>query len=118
MAVHLLVVDDQADLTALFKNFFGALGYRVSVANDGMSALTLDENDAADLLITDLTMPQMSGKELITQLRARRPGLPVIVMSGYGDDGDLAGPHTVALTKPVSLVALRQRIEQLLEKSA
>lgn len=118
MAAHLLVVDDQADLTSLFKNFFGALGYRVSVANDGITALALDESDPADLLITDLTMPQMSGQELIAQLRARRPALPVIVMSGYGDEGDLAAPHTVVLTKPVSLVTVKQRIEALLAKPA
>lgn len=114
MSVHLLIVDDQADLTTLFKGFFSSIGYRVSVANDGFSALNQDESDPADILVTDLTMPKMSGHELIAQLRQRRPDLPVIVMSGYGDEYNLADQRTVVLSKPVSLMLVKQRLEEML----
>lgn len=114
MSHHLLIVDDQADLITLFKGFFTSIGYRVSIAHDGASALALDENEPADVLITDLTMPEMSGQELIEHMRQRRPDLPVIVMSGYGDEGKLADSRTVVLTKPVSLMLIKQRLEEML----
>lgn len=117
MSVHLLVVDDQADLITLFKGFFSSVGYRVSTANDGLAALDLDENDAADILVTDLTMPKMSGQALIAELRRRRPDLPVIVMSGYGDEFDLADDRTVVLAKPVSLMLMKEQLEKLLSQS-
>lgn len=118
MSHHLLIVDDQADLTALFKGFFTSIGYRVSIAGDGASALAQDENDPADALITDLTMPGMSGEELIRHLRQRRADLPVIVMSGYGGEGGLADKQTIVLAKPVSLMVIKERLEQILGQPA
>lgn len=116
MKIHLLIVDDEADLTSLFKGFFESTGYRVTVAHDGATALALDEDDPADAVITDLTMPKMNGKELTAQLRQRRPAVPVIMMSGYGGDEDIGDGQTVVVTKPVSLMALKQRLEEMLSK--
>lgn len=114
MAVHVLIVDDEADLTLLFKSFFESMGYRVTVAHNGKAALAIDERDPADAVITDLTMPGMNGQELIVQLRQRRAALPVILMSGYGGVGQLEDAQTVVLAKPVSLMQMKQRLDELL----
>jgi CheY-like chemotaxis protein len=116
MQTHLLIVDDEADLTSLFKGFFESVGYRVTVAHDGAQALELDENDPADAVITDLTMPKMNGEELTAQLRRRRSALPVIMMSGYGGDKDIGDGQTVVVVKPVSLMSLKQRLEKMLSE--
>ncbi len=114
MPPHLLIVDDEADLTSLFKGFFESLGYRVSVAHDGAAALDMDTQDPADAVITDLTMPRMDGQELTAHLRQRRADLPVIMMSGYGGDEQIGDGQTVVLAKPVSLMQLRQQLDDLL----
>jgi CheY-like chemotaxis protein len=114
MQTHLLIVDDEADLTSLFKGFFESVGYRVTVAHDGAQALELDGQDPADAVITDLTMPRMNGQELTAQLRQRRSALPVIMMSGYGGDEDIGDGQTVVVAKPVSLMSLRQQLEKML----
>ncbi len=116
MPSHLLIVDDEADLTSLFKSFFESLGYRVSVAHDGLMALHRDKHDPADVVITDLTMPEMNGRELVAQLRQRRADLPVIMMSGYGGEEQVADGQTVMLAKPVSLMQLKQRLEEILSR--
>ena len=116
MSSHLLIVDDEVDLTSLFKSFFESLGYRVSVAHDGLVALDKDKHDPADVVITDLTMPKMSGQELIAQLRQRRADLPVIMMSGYGGEEEIVDGQTVILAKPVSLMQLKLRLEEVLQR--
>ena len=114
MPPHLLIVDDEADLTSLFKGFFESIGYRVSVAHDGRVALDIDARDPADAVITDLTMPHMNGQELTAQLRQRRAALPVIMMSGYGGDERIGDPQTVVLAKPVSLMLVKQKLDSML----
>lgn len=111
---HILVVDDETDLTALYQTFLEASGYRVTVAHDGVTALLADEEDQADAVIADLTMPRMDGRELIARLRERRPHLPAIIVSGYVGAVDLDSRETTILTKPVSLALLIRKLATLL----
>lgn len=111
---HLLIVDDQADVTSLFELYFESIGYRVTVAHDGVAALQTDEADPADLLITDFMMPRMNGRDLAARLQQRRPGLPVIVVSGYAGIEKFDGPCLRVLAKPVSLPVLGRCIEEML----
>ena len=74
----------------------------VGTAAGGHEALTLVDRTAPDLVITDLRMRAGDGVELITELRRRRPGLPVLVLTTYGTDEDLrpaleAGPTSILL---------------------
>jgi CheY-like chemotaxis protein len=117
MTPHILIVDDLADLTAVFQYYFESLGYRVSVAGSGEAALALEEADPADLVISDLSMPGMSGRELVMQLRRRRAQLPIIMMSGYAGDEPLVHGRTSFFVKPVNLALLNQQVQELLAQA-
>lgn len=111
---HILVVDDEILIALLFQDVLAAEGYRVTVAHDGLEALDADAADPADAVVTDLSMPCMGGRDLLAQLRARRPDLPAMVVTGYAGAEDLTGPRTVVLGKPVSPRVLLQRLGGLL----
>lgn len=114
MPKHILIVDDLADVTAVFQYYFESMGYRVSVAGDGEQALALEAADPADLVISDLSMPGMSGRDLVMQLRRRRAQLPIIMMSGYAGDEPLIHGCTSFLVKPVNLALLNRQVEEML----
>lgn len=101
-----LVVEDEEEVRALARDVLELNGYTVLEALDAEDALRLGENHpgAIDLLITDVVMPRMSGPELARRLRARRPALRVLCMSGYPESPDReaegAGSWTVWLQKP------------------
>ena len=82
---HVLFVDDEEFLVSMGQEMLEGLGYRVTTVADAMTALTTFQNnpDDFDLVITDMTMPKMTGKELARELRAIRPGIPIIISSGY-----------------------------------
>lgn len=82
---HILFVDDEDALVSLGKSTLEDLGYRVTTRTDGVEALAafkLDPEDF-DLVITDQTMPHMNGSDLSRELLQIRPGLPVILATGY-----------------------------------
>jgi DNA-binding response OmpR family regulator len=107
---------------ALARDILVDRGHDVLTAADGEEALSLSHNRPFDLLITDLVMPKLSGKELAVRLRRARPGLPVVFMSGYaydavGDDDLTAGDafiqkpfsaHDLGTTVRVTLDSLRE----------
>lgn len=80
----ILVVDDEAMLLTMAETIFGDYGYKVLTANNGQKALAmLSRNDVkVDLLVTDLVMPGMSGRELIERARQLQPRIKVVCMSG------------------------------------
>jgi len=79
---RLLVVDDDASIREIAFELLGAEGYQVMTADDGVDALRLIAAVAPDLVITDLKMPNMSGAELMSAVRARWPKIPIIAVSG------------------------------------
>lgn len=83
--VSVLVVDDEADALATVALCLRAAGYDVTTARDGREAARLIDGRTFDLVITDLLMPQVDGIELLTHVKATRPGLPVIAVSGGAD---------------------------------
>lgn len=83
---HLLLVDDENIILNLGRDMLESLGYRVSTFQNPEDALKiLNSKEGIDLLITDLTMPEMTGVDLAEQAKALRPQLPVILWSGYAD---------------------------------
>jgi two-component system cell cycle sensor histidine kinase/response regulator CckA len=94
-------------------------GYRVIEAGDGESALQAAavHGDGIDLLLTDVIMPRMGGKELAERVRAARPGIRVIFSSGYDEEAVARGLGRDArsLQKPVSPDALLHAVRDALD---
>jgi len=80
----LLVIDDDAKLLALYRDLLSPYGFMVLTANDGRQAIPLvEENPDILLVILDLAMPQMDGREWLRWFRTTRRESPVIVISAY-----------------------------------
>jgi DNA-binding response OmpR family regulator len=118
---RLLVVDDDEDIRELLSLALGIAGHQVLTASDGPAALDVLEAERVDLMVLDVSMPQMSGLEVARRVRATHPpGEPLILMlSAMGDPDDIAaglesGADSYA-TKPFTIPALTQAVERLLE---
>jgi two-component system response regulator PilR (NtrC family) len=83
---RILVIDDEADIRETLDALLCSVGYEVSTAENGGVAVERAEREHFDLVITDLRMPGMSGVETVAALRRIKPGLSVIVVSGYVSD--------------------------------
>ena len=90
MSAHILVVDDEPDISALVAYHLARESYRVRTAPDGVEALRAIESEAPDLVVLDLMLPGISGLEVLRELR-RRPelqSLPVILLTARGGEED------------------------------
>lgn len=79
---HVLVVEDDAVIRSMLQRFLEMGGYTVTVAQDGQDALEQLDNIQADLVLTDLEMPVMGGRELLDSIRLLHPEVRVMGMSG------------------------------------
>ena len=119
-AGHVLVVEDNASVAATAMALLRSLGLTSSHAADGVEALQrLGGDEAFDLVLLDLVMPRLGGREALPEIRRRRPGLPVILTSGYNEDADLdallASQEVAAfLPKPFRLADLREVLSRVL----
>jgi len=101
-ARQVLLADDEAPVRVTARRFLQRAGFRVLEAKDGVDALEVWERAAGevDVLVTDALMPRLHGYALAARLRERRPGLPVVVISGFADVAELASaldPEDAAL---------------------
>jgi len=89
MGVQVLIAEDEALIALSLADLLEGEGYEVALAPDGADALAAARRlgDALDVLVTDLNMPRMGGEDLIRALRAERPGLPVVVLTGSAPFG-------------------------------
>jgi len=116
-----LLVDDEELVRRVTQQMLEVLGYRVVAASRGDAALTMIEaGQAFDLLLTDVRMPGMDGNQLRRRAEALRPGLSVVVMSGYADSviDDAAGDGPRFLQKPFSVDALGAAVRAALDARA
>ncbi|MEJ2210564.1 MAG: response regulator [Anaerolineae bacterium] len=117
----ILIVEDEAAVMHLARQILEEQGYRVLSAGAGPQALRLSQayEEHIDLLLTDVIMPQMTGRKLAEQLQALRPGLKVLYMSGYSDDAlahhEFTEPDPGFLAKPFSMDGLIQKVRAVLD---
>jgi CheY-like chemotaxis protein len=78
---RILVVDDEARIRESLGMLLMSVGYEVGMANNGASAVSYLKGSVPDLIVSDLNMPEMSGMELISHVRAQYPSISVIAMS-------------------------------------
>jgi CheY-like chemotaxis protein len=116
-----LFVEDEESVRELVRDYLGRTGYRVLDAADGVQALdvAVAHRGPIHILVTDVVMPRLSGRELVTRLTAARPDVKVLYISGYTDDsifrhGVLEG-GVAFLQKPFNLRDLAQKIRQVLD---
>ncbi len=120
-AERILVVDDDAVITTMLEAILQRLGYQVTSSGDSLEALALIEQDpmAFDLLITDMTMPHLTGFELTVKALAIRSDLPVILCTGFSDlinkeQAEALGIRAY-LMKPISMHELGQAVRKVLD---
>ena len=90
VSVEVLVAEDDPAVREIIRRVLESAGYRVRCAADADAALRLSSEGPVELLVTDLVMPGMGGKQLAQELRAAQPGLPVLFISAYFEDGQSA----------------------------
>lgn len=119
---RILFVDDEEDLAALGEEMLTELGYRVSSRTRARGALALFRLDPSrfDLVITDQTMPEMTGEELVKEILAIRKDMPVIMCTGFShlvnaDSAQAAGIKAFAI-KPLSKEEIATIIRQVLDE--
>jgi signal transduction histidine kinase/CheY-like chemotaxis protein len=118
-----LIVEDEHAVRALAERMLRNAGYRVLVACDGGEALLLCEKHGGeiDLLLTDVVMPQMSGKELADRLAETRPEMKVLYMSGYTDEAidhhGVLDAETHFIAKPFTVSELTHKVRNTLDPS-
>jgi two-component system cell cycle sensor histidine kinase/response regulator CckA len=118
----ILLVEDESGIRELAGEFLRRQGYKVLHGMDGDEALRIAQGheDLIHLLVTDMAMPNVGGKELAQRLRKVRPQIKVLFMSGYPDhpaltDGDI-GVQATVLQKPFSLDTLAHKVRSLLDQ--
>jgi PAS domain S-box-containing protein len=116
----ILLVEDEPLVRDLAERSLRQLGYRVLVAPSGTRAVDLTRGYAGDihLLISDLVMPRMSGQQLAAELRAMRPGLRVVYISGYTEEttpAQLQAEGAVLLWKPFTRDQLGRTVREILD---
>ncbi len=116
----MLVVEDESELRELAAEILGVAGYSVLSAGSPSAALEIARRHAGPihLLLTDVVMPEMSGRDLADRLVQSRPGLKILYMSGYTDDAivhhGVLDPRTVLLQKPFTPDRLTRMVGDLL----
>ena len=129
MTVLVLVVDDEPDVEALFRQQFRrdlrAQRFAMDFANSAADALTRVEatgDNSLILILSDINMPGMTGLEMLPKVKQKRPDVPVIMITAYGDAETkkkaIERGAEGLLTKPIDFSLLRQEIDTRLGQAA
>jgi len=119
----ILLVEDEPGVRQLVREMLLRLGYTILEAGSGAEALRIFErHQGINLLLTDVIMPQMSGRDLAERLRSLQPSLKVLYMSGYTDDmlahHGVLEPNVFLLPKPFAPDELAAKLREVLDTAA
>jgi DNA-binding response OmpR family regulator len=117
---RILIVEDEPNMVAGLRDNFEFEGYEVLTAYDGEQGLERAMAESPDLVVLDVMMPKMSGLEVCKQLRAKRPSIPIIMLTARGQEVDkVVGLELGAddyVTKPFSIRELIARVKAVLRR--
>ena len=120
MAERILVIEDDPSILRGLQLNLGMEGYAVRSAMDGETGLALARTEKPDLVVVDVMLPRLGGLEVVREIRAEDPELPVLILSAKGQETDkVAGLQLGAddyMVKPFSLKELLARIDALLRR--
>lgn len=120
-AAHILLVDDHPKALEVFEVRLKALGHRVTVAHNGEVAIGIVERDRPDLVVLDVTMPEMNGYQACRAIKRVDAAIIVIILTAKTEAADrfwaTQSGADEFLNKPIDPALLVQRIEALLSKS-
>ena len=115
----ILLVDDDPGVRFALSEVMCERGYRVVCASSGAQALA--SLDGVDVVVTDLSMPGMDGLELVSQIAARAPALPVILLTAHGSENlvRIASSRGACgcLSKPFDIDEIARVIEQVIDRA-
>ena len=129
MNVLVLVVDDEPDVEALFRQQFRrdlraqrfVMDFAIS-ANDALARIAGTIEQSLILILSDINMPGMTGLEMLPKVREMRPDVPVIMITAYGDPETrrkaIEGGAEGLLTKPIDFTLLRDEIDMRLARAS
>jgi PAS domain S-box-containing protein len=119
---RIMVVDDERDLAVMLARMLQGEGHEVQICTRGAEALEVVEREPLDVLLTDVSMPDMDGWEVARRVKEIRPDLPVAVVTGWGsqfEGMDLAARGVdFLLSKPFTVTAARQLVARALAQPA
>ncbi|HEX4486443.1 MAG TPA: response regulator transcription factor [Terriglobales bacterium] len=117
----ILIVEDEPNMVSGLRDNFEFEGYTVITASDGVVGLDRALRESPDLVLLDVMMPRMSGLDVCKQLKAKRPSVPVIMLTARGQEVDkVVGLELGAddyVTKPFSIRELLARVKAVLRRS-
>src|SRR5450432_2748174 len=120
-AAKILIVEDEPNMVAGLRDNFEYEGFQVLTALDGVEGLETALKHSPDLVLLDVMMPRMSGLEVCKQLKAKRPSLPIIMLTARGQEVDkVVGLELGAddyVTKPFSIRELLARVRAVLRRA-
>lgn len=118
----ILVVDDEEIVRDLAADILSSMGYKVLLARDGVEALHIYKalGSSIGLVLLDLAMPRMDGRQVADELRSLSPGVKILFCSGHCDKSDmpgelLGGQHTAFTSKPFKVDELLAQVRELLD---
>jgi DNA-binding NtrC family response regulator len=118
MAKNILIVDDNPNMSALLAEMLEVFDYTSVRASDGIEALGALEKGKFAMVISDLRMPNMTGLELLVEVKKRHPKLPVVIISGYSvtelNFGDGGSSPDGFLAKPFMMSDIEKLLNSLL----
>jgi CheY-like chemotaxis protein len=119
-----LLVEDEDGVRALGKVVLQSGGYTVLEARNGQEAIRVAQEHSGqiDVLVTDMVMPRMSGRQLVNLLAPTRPQMRILFVSGYTDEvvlrHDLLGTGVAFLEKPFTPIGLARKVREVLDAKA
>ncbi len=119
MKKKILVIEDDLEVLKMLLDFLKVLGYEAVGAEDGLKGLKALRQDHFDAVVTDITMPYVSGIGIISIIKKDNPEIPVIAITGFGEEVETLAQEKHAdavLSKPFAMEQLKEILDRCLEK--